>query len=109
MAALTTQKIVAAGTVPTLAAASTSDTAVVNDGRTNFLWYKNTGAQKTVTVATPGLLDTGDAHPPKVYTLPATTGELMIPLIKRYDDGTGRATITLSPDATGVTVAVVQR
>jgi hypothetical protein len=111
MTALTTQKVVDAGTAPSFAqAASVSDTAQVGNGINTFLVYKNTGTQKTITIVAPGSTEYGQPFPDPAIILPATTGEKWIPLRKAYDpaDGSGRATITMTPDATGVTVAVVQ-
>ena len=111
MAALTTQKIVDAGTAPTFAAAAaTSNTVEIGDGRNTFYVVKNTnGATRTVTITVPGSTDYGQPTPDPVLTVAATTGELWIPLRKAYDpaDGTGRATITLEATA-GVTHAVVR-
>lgn len=108
MTALTTFLMVDAGTAPTLVAASVSDTAEVGNGLDTFLEYVNTGTQKTVTITVPGLTSYGQPTPDPALTLLATTGRLRIPLRKAYDqaDGTGRCIITMTPDATGVTVAV---
>lgn len=110
MAALTTRFIVDAGTAPTTGAASVSDTAEVGTGTDTFLYYENTGTQKTVTVVVPGNTVYGQPNPDPALTLTATTGRLWIPLRKVYDqgDGTGRCVVTMAPDATGVTVAVVR-
>lgn len=108
MAALTTQNIVNAGTKPTFVAASTSDTAEVGSGRNTFVVYKNTDAStEVITVVVPGSTEYGQLNPDPALTIAATTGELWIPMRKAYDDGTGRATITMA-SATGITVAVVQ-
>jgi hypothetical protein len=108
MAALSTFSLVNAGTAPTFAAASTSDTAQVGNGGNIFVVYKNTdSSSKTVTVTVAGNNEYGQPNPDPAYTVAATTGEVWIPLRKAYDDGTGRATLTLS-NATGVTVAVVK-
>lgn len=108
MALKATQTMALNGTAPTFSAASVSDTMEV--GVHHFAVYKNTGTQKAVTVVTPGTLENGEAYPDKPCTLPATTGELYIPLLPVYADPvTGLATVTMTPDATGVTVAVVRR
>ena len=108
MAALTVQNIVNAGTKPTFSAASTSDTATIGSGYDTFVVYKNAaGSPVTLTVVVPGTTPVGDTPAQHVLTLPATTGELWIPLRKYYDDGTGNATITLS-SATSVTSALVR-
>lgn len=112
MAALTVHQIVNAGTVPTYVAPTTSDTAAIGSGSDSFLHYRNTDANaKTITVVHQGSTPYGVALPDNVLTLAASTGELMIPLVKAYDDGTGNATITLSGTGgvTGVTVALLKR
>jgi hypothetical protein len=108
MAALSTQNIVDAGTKPTFGAASTSDTVEIGSGRNTFAVYKNTDATtEDITVVVPGNMAYGQPTPNPVLTIGATTGELWIPMRKEYDDGTGRATITMT-SATGITVAVVR-
>jgi hypothetical protein len=108
VAALSTQNIVDAGTAPTFGAAAASDTAEIGSGLNTFVVYKNTNAAtRTVTITAPGNTDYGQPYPDPVLTLGANTGELWIPLKKDYDDGTGRATLTLSATP-NVTVAVVR-
>lgn len=108
MALIATQSITTAGTAPTFAAAAANDTAEC--GEHLFLVVKNTNAAtRTVTIAVPGNLVTGDAFPDKEYTVGATTGELWIPLLDAYRDPTaGTAAITWSATA-DVTRAVVRR
>jgi hypothetical protein len=110
MAALSTQNIVDAGTAPTFgAAAATSNTAEIGNGRNTFYVVKNGDASPiTATVTVPGTTDYGQATPDPVITV-AAGGERWIPLRKAYDpaDGTGRATIVLSA-TTSVTHAVVR-
>lgn len=113
MAALTTQSIVAAGTKPTLGAAALTDTAEVGNGVNTFVVYKNSDSNaKTVTITAPGTNSYGEPNPDPAIALPASTGEIWIPLRKEYDaaDGTGRCTLTVSGTGgvTGVTVAVVR-
>jgi len=111
MAALTTQNIVDAGTAPSTATPSASDTAEVGNGKDTFLVYRNTGATPLiVTIVVPGNTTYGQANPDPQITVPITTGEKWIPLRKEYDagDGTGRATITATGTAAGQTVAVVR-
>lgn len=110
MTALTTQTIVDAGTAPNFAlqTATTSDTVEIGSGRDTFVVYKNTGTQKTVTITVAGNTSYGQPMPDPALTLAATTGELWIPMRKEYDNGSGRAAIALTSDATGVTVAVVR-
>jgi len=111
MAALAVQNIVDAGTKPTFAAASLSDTAPIGSGNNTFVVYRNTNAAtRTVTVTVPGNTSYGVANPENgPLTLPVTTGELWIPLRKAYDPGDsgGRATLALSV-IQDVTVAVVR-
>ncbi|WP_406527382.1 hypothetical protein [Streptomyces sp. I8-5] len=113
MAALATQNIVAAGTAPTFGAASASDTAEVGNGYNTFAVYRNSGAASvTVTVAAPGNTSYGEPNPDPDFTLgdgSSNPTEAWVPLRKEYDagDGSGRATITVSP-ATNVTVAIVR-
>lgn len=107
MAALAIQNIVDTGTAPTFGAASTSDTAEIGNGQNTFLVYKNSGATEDITVAVPGNTFFGIAEPDNVMTLPASPGELWIPLRKEYSDGSGSATVTMG-DATGITVALVR-
>lgn len=104
--------IVPAGTAPTFAAATASDTMAV-DGDRLFAVYRSThSATIAVTAVVPGNLATGDAYPDKVYTVPigsVTMAEVWIPLLKEYlDPATQLATITCSP-LTTVTMAVVRR
>lgn len=109
MALLTTQEIGYAGTLPTLGAASTSDTFVPDD-RT-FLWYKNSnGATRDITVATTKTGVGGLAIADVTVTIAVTTGEEMIgpfPAQHFADASTGLATVTVTASA-GVTVAVVR-
>jgi hypothetical protein len=109
MAALTTQNILDAGTKPTFATATASDTAEIGSGHNTFAVYKNTGSATAIVVVAPGTTDYGQPYPDPSITLPATTGEIWIPLRKSYDpgDGSGRATLTQATP-TGVTVAVVR-
>lgn len=92
------------GTPPTFAAPAASDTVQVG----STLIVKNASAAAiTVTLVTPGNLGTGDAYPDKVYTVPATTGELWIPVYEDYRDPvTGVAAVTFSA-VTSVTAAAI--
>jgi hypothetical protein len=107
MALINTHVVSLAGTAPTFATAVAGDTARVGTGLT--LIVKNaSGSPITVTMVTPGNLDTGDAKPDKVYTVAATNGEQWIPLLESYADPvTGNAAITYSA-TTSVTRAVVK-
>lgn len=110
MAALAINKIVDAGTKPTFGAANLTDTAVIGNGTNSYVHYKNTDTNvKTITVAVPGTTSYGDTPTQHVVTLPANTGEVLIPLRRAYDDGTGNATLTVSGTGgvTGVTNALI--
>lgn len=107
MAEISPFTVTTAGGKPTFAAAAAGDTAKVGAGYT--LIVRNTNAStRTVTIAYPGTLPSGDAIPDKVYTVGATTGEEWIPLLAEYaDPTTGQAAITYSA-TTDVTRAVVK-
>lgn len=103
MATLSAATIDVAGITTTLAAAAAGgDLAPVGSGL--FLIVKNGDAtSKTVTLATPGLLPTGDAYPDKAYTV-AAGAQVLIPLLPLYrDPADGYAHITYSA-VTQVTV-----
>lgn len=97
------QNVTLAGTAPTFATPSASDTAPLG----STLIVKNASAAAiTVTFTTPGALATGDAYPDKVYTV-AAGGESWLPVLGAYHDGdTGRALVAFSATAS-VTAACV--
>ena len=99
------QKIVIAGTAPTFAAPTLTDTAPMG----SLLVVKNgSGASITVTIATVGTLPTGDDYPDKAYTV-AAGAERWIPVKEeayRKADGSGNAGLTFS-SVTSVTAAVI--
>ncbi len=99
------QKIVIAGTAPTFAAPTSSDTAPMG----SLLVVKNgSGASITVTIATVGTLPTGDDYPDKAYTI-AAAAERWIPVGQeayRKVDGSGNAGLTFSATAS-VTAAAI--
>ncbi len=108
MAVLTTQEIDTAGTAPTFTAAATGGDEAETGTRV-FLVVKNANAGSTrdVTIAGQGVLETGDAYPDKVYTVPIS-GEVWVPLLGVYRDSTtGRAAITYSTEV-DLTVAAVK-
>lgn len=108
MAALTVQTISDAGTTVTFAASGASDTARIGSGYNTFVIMRNTtGAPVNFTIAVPGNTFFGTATADNVISVPATTGVKYVPLRKEYDDGTGNATITVTP-AAGVEIAVVK-
>ena len=108
MTALVTQDITNTGVAITFAAASVLDTAEIGDGHNTFLVFKNTNASaRNMNIVAPGNTSYGQPMPDTQVNVPATNGERWVALRKEYDDGTGRATITVA-DATGVSVAVVR-
>ena len=93
---------VLAGTPPTFAAPSSSDTVQVG----STLIVKNgSGASITVTMVTPGNLPTGDAYPDKAYTVIAGA-EAWIPVLSEYRNTAGVAAVTFSA-VTSVTAASI--
>lgn len=111
MAALTVNHLVTAGTAPTTATPSASDTATYGTGRDSFLVYRNTGSTPLVLTITPtGTTKYGIAKPVVTVTVPITTGEKWIPLFADEDDGTGNGTITITATGTaaGQTVTLVR-
>lgn len=91
-----------AGTPPTFAAPSASDTVQVG----STLIVKNaSGAGITVTMVTPGNLPTGDAYPDKAYTVTAAA-EAWIPVLSEYRNTAGVAAVTFSATAS-VTAASI--
>lgn len=99
------QKIVVAGTAPTFAAPTLTDTVPMG----SLLVVKNgSGASITVTIATVGSLPTGDDYPDKAYTI-AAGAERWIPVKEeayRKTDGSGNAGLTFSA-VTSVTAAAI--
>lgn len=92
------------GTAPTFAAPLSADTAAVG----TVLIVKNASAGAiTVTMVTPGTLETGDAYPDKAYSVPAGA-ERWIPVLKAYlDPATGLAAVTFSATASVTAAAVM--
>lgn len=101
------QKVVVAGTAPTFAAPTASDTVPMG----SLLVVKNgSAAAITVTVVTVGNLPTGDDYPDKAYSV-AASGERWIPVLEeayRKTDGSGNAAVTFSATAS-VTAAAIER
>lgn len=111
MANLSTQYLADTGVVPALTAlAGLSQSVEIGNGHDTWLVLRNSGTSKTVSIVIPGNTPYGEPNPDRSITLPATTGELWIPLRREYMDSTtpGRATVTFSADVTGVTGAVVR-
>lgn len=109
MALLTVQTISLPSLTPSYGAVSGSDTMTVYDDRT-FLHVKNAGGSSdTVTIVIPGNDQFGSAIPDPTVSVPATTGDRMIPLNPAMaDPTTGLITITHSFTTT-VTCALVRR
>lgn len=107
MAALTVVGLVDAGTKPASQNSSASDTAVYGNGKQNFLLYRNTGGSiAALTIVVPGNNAYGQANPDPLINVPATTGEVWIPLRKELDDGSGNGTVTVTGTNTGATLQV---
>jgi hypothetical protein len=107
MTALTVNHLSVAATKPTFQNSSASDTAAYGSGKNSFLVYKNTGGSIAVLTITPaGLLHTGQAKPVVTINVPATTGEVWIPLFNDLDDGVGTGTVTVTGTNTGATLQV---
>lgn len=108
----TVQHVTSAGTVVNYALdtpSGTNDLASIGSGHNTFLHMKNTnGATRTVTVTHQGTTAYGQALPDAVYTIAATTGELMVPLYQGFDNGTGNAVVSITPAVTGVTAALIR-
>jgi hypothetical protein len=98
---MNTQTITKTGTAPSFATPAASDTAEV--GR--VLVVKNgSAAAVTVTMETPGVLETGEQYPDKVYTV-AAGGEAWIPVLQVF--GSGRFANVAFSAVTSVSAAVV--
>lgn len=111
MAALPIRHITNAGAAPATQAPTASDSADYGTGHNSYLHYTNSSVTSvTVTISPVKVLTSGATYPPKVYTLAATTGELLIPLFQEYDDGTGANTVTVTTSAqpSGALVALVR-
>jgi len=109
MALLTAQQIAVAGSQPTYAAVSASDT-IQPDGNDNmFLHVKNAGGSPdTVTIVIPGTYLTV-AIADITVSVPATTGDRMIAVpMAAMDPATGLITVTHS-FTTSVTQALLRR
>jgi hypothetical protein len=114
MSLRTKQTMSVAGTPPTFAAVTASDTMPVGDRL--FAVYRSTHTVQCdviVVMPTALTLETGDDYPNKTYSLAigsVTMQELWIPLLKLYQDGTtGVATITTELQDATITMAVVER
>lgn len=107
MALLTTQDITTAGLQPTYTAAAGGGDTMVPDDRT-FLHVKNGGgAPITVTMVTPGTVDTLAITDRAVSVTNALDKMIRIPADIYRDPATGLASITYSA-VTTVTVAAIR-
>lgn len=117
MSALTLQTIGVAGTTPSYAAASASDTCagITPDDRV-YIHAKNTNAA-TATVTVQPVAPTsvtakgvGAVSVPAIaVTIPANTGDKLIgPIPAAYIDGTGGITIANTGTITNLTLAVIR-
>jgi hypothetical protein len=106
MAALTPQSISDTLRSVTYTAIAASDTVTISGlGNTAFLHIKNTnGSINTCTIVDAGLSPAGNSGVDDTYTIPATTGDVMIRL-KEVLAADGVVTITNS-NTTGGTCAV---
>lgn len=87
------------------AAAGGGDTCPTGAGVN--LVYKNTGTSATVTLAYGSLYDGDQTVAGRTFTVPATTGEFVIPVRDIYRNSSGVAAITYS-GVTGLTVCCVR-
>jgi hypothetical protein len=114
VALLATQSLVNAGTPPTFATMTASDTFNVSEN--SFLLVRNThSAEVTVTVVTPASLGTGAAYPDNAITVAAGSGagnvvptEAWIPILRDYaSTTTGLGTVTTSIQNANIKAAVI--
>lgn len=113
MAALTLQQMTSAGLSPTFVAASgggdtVSPTSSIDDRC--YLRVKNaSGSSVTVTLTDPGLTAAGNAGTNPTFTVPATTGDVSMPLHPGLiNTSTGQIAVSYSA-TTSLTVAFIRR
>jgi hypothetical protein len=112
MAAIPVQKFnVTTGAKPTFNPAAASATAEIGTGKNRFLVAKNTaGTTVTMALTVVGNNSYGQPNPDPSYTLAITTGEVWVPLLSDFNDGTGSVTVTFSGTTiANTTVALVER
>jgi hypothetical protein len=111
MAALTVQQIVKAGLAPAYVTPTVTvgDTIAGADDRT-FVHVKNaSGSPITVTVSDVGLTASGNPAAIATVSVPATTGDRMIPVpASAVDPASGLATVICSA-VTSVTIGAFRR
>lgn len=106
---LNPQQLAQAGIAPSYTGSlSVSDTYFVRNNGKTFLHFKKTGANPcTVTIVTPGTVR-GLAIADQTFVVPATTGDMMVPLDPSlYDDVNHDVSFTVS-EVTGLSVAAIQ-
>ena len=108
MALLTPQAVTSTLGKPTFSAVASSDTINPDDGL--FLIVKNAGGSSdTVTVDDAGVTPGGSAATDPTWSVPATTGEVWIPINRSFvNPTTGLITVSHS-FTTSVTCALVKR
>ena len=108
MALLSAQAITAPSLTPTYTAVNASDT--ITPDVNLFLHVKNANAAAcTVTITDAGTTPAGSAATNPTVSVPATTGDRMIPIFPSYvNPSTGLITVTYSVTAS-VTAALVRR
>ena len=108
MALAAAQSLVIAGLTPAYAVPLASEAIVAAPNQ--FLHVKNTNAALTlVTIDDKGITPSGSAATDPSVSVPATTGDRMIPLAPTFSDPlTGLITVTFSNIAAGVTAAVIR-
>lgn len=107
MALAAAQNMVQAGLTPAYAAPGALENVVADDGL--FLHVKNTnGALTLVGIVDPGLTPAGSAALNPSISVPATTGDKMIPLTRRFMNSSGFIVVSFSNVGAGVTAAVLK-
>ncbi len=111
MASIPVQQLVYAGTAPVQTGTVTaSDTLNYGSGFNTVAIYKNSsGSPVTITIAVAGINLYGQPNPQPVITVPATNGQVWVPLVRGYDDGNGTNTCTVTTAGfASLTVTLVQ-
>jgi hypothetical protein len=106
MALAAAQTLSIAGTTPAYAAPLAMEVIQPDDGL--FLHVKNTNGSSTVVgVVDTGVTPAGSAAVQPTVTVPATTGDRMIPLNRRFTNpATGTIVVSFSNVGAGVTAAL---
>jgi hypothetical protein len=103
------QTLVKAGTKPTFGNSAAGDAAKCGPGY--FVIVKNTsGGAINFGITVPGNNEYGEPNPDPTWSVPATTGEVWVPLLDAYRDPSDNlAHFTYSVTGASVTRAVVKR